>query len=116
YTSMPAEIECPHFFNETYTISVNYDGPWGLSYQGYLGVGTINSNLFETGNFFGHGQANESITISATDSSGITTCVEAQKLDASNSILALQILPAHVANQTALPYGTTKGCVADEIV
>ncbi|MDG7000112.1 MAG: hypothetical protein JRN15_13480 [Nitrososphaerota archaeon] len=108
-------IGCPHFFNQTYVLSVDYGGPWGLSYQGYLGTGT-GGTLAEAGNFFGHGPANESITVSGTDTSGITACVEAQKLDGSSSVLTLRLLTGNAVNQTSLPYGIAKICMAYAIV
>jgi hypothetical protein len=111
----PAVLYCPNFFNQTYTISVSYGGPWGASYQGYLGD-SESGRLVESGSFFGHTPANESVTVTGTDTSGITICAEAQKLDASNSTLVLRILPTiNVMNQTSLAYGTTKACLADVI-
>ena len=116
YTTMPAEIECPHFFNQTYTISVDYAGPWGASYQGYLS--TNGSNLVESGSFYGYVSGNQSVTVNGwTSSDGITICAEAQKLDPSNSTLVLMILPpVNVTNQTSSAYGSTKTCLSDEIV
>ena len=109
-------IGCPHFFNLTYIASVNYRGAWGLSYQGYLGDNTSVPPI-EVGNFYGHGSTNESIMVSGTDTYGITVCVEAQKLDASNSMLVLRIFPpTNVSNQTSLPYGTTESCLTDVIM
>lgn len=104
-------IGCPHFFNQTYTISVGYTGPWGVTYQGYLGVGE-SGTLEGSGSFYGHAPTNESVTVSGTDTIGITLCAEAQKLDASNSTLVLRILPPmNVVNQTSFAYGTTKTCL-----
>jgi len=108
-------LGCPHFFDQTYILSVNYNGPWGVSYQGYLGEGTSGAPV-QSGNFYGHGASNESVTVSGTDPYAITICVEAQKLDASNSLLVLRILPTDVANQTSVPYGTTMSCLADVIM
>ena len=116
YTAMPQAIECPHFFNQTYTISVSYTGPWGVNYQGYLGAGE-SGQLVESGSFYGHGPATQSVTVSGIDSYGITLCTEAQKLDASGSTLILRILPpVDVMNQTSLAFGTTKTCLADVII
>jgi len=108
-------LGCPHFFNQTYVLSVNYNGPWGLSYQGYLGTGASGAPV-QSGSFYGHGAANETATVSGTDPYAITICVEAQKLDGSNSMLVLRILPTDVVNQTSLPYGTTMSCLADVIM
>jgi hypothetical protein len=79
-------IGCPHFFNQTYTISVNYAGPWGVTYQGLLGTNELGPPV-ESGSFFGHTPTNESVTISGMDTFGVTLCVETSKLDASNSLL-----------------------------
>jgi hypothetical protein len=116
-TSMPAAIsECPHFFNQTYIISVSYGGPWGASYQGYLG-NEGSGQLVESGSFYGHAPGNGPVTVTGWSASGeITLCAEAQKLDASNSTLVLTILPTTVTNQTSLAYGTTKSCLADVII
>ena len=108
-------LGCPHFFNQTYVLSVNYNGPWGVSYQGYLGEGTSGAPV-QAGSFYGHGATNESVTVSGTDPYAITICVEAQKLDASNSMLVLRILPTNVMNQTSLAYGTVESCLADVIM
>jgi hypothetical protein len=112
YTTMPEEIECPHFFNQTYTVSVSYGGPWGAVYNGYLGD-SQSGQLVESGSFYGHGPANESVTVSGTDVIGTLICSQAQKLDSSNSTLVLRI--ASAINQTSLAYGTAKVCVADVI-
>lgn len=105
-------VDCPHFFNDTFVVSVGYGGPWGLSYQGYLGVGFSSGSPVESGNFYGQGSTNESISVSGTDTLGITACVEAHKLDASSSVLVLKLFPSNSMNQTALSYGTTKLCVS----
>jgi hypothetical protein len=110
-------LGCPHFFNQTFLISVNYGGPWGFSYQGYLGDGRSNSvngtsnPLIVSGNFYGHGSTSESITVSGTDSNGVTACIEAQKLDSSNAVLSVNLQASNANNQTSLPYGSVKLCV-----
>ncbi|MDG6906876.1 MAG: hypothetical protein JRN20_13935 [Nitrososphaerota archaeon] len=114
YSTYPEALVCPTFLSQTWNVSVDYNGPWGLSYQGYLGSGTSGSPI-ESGSFFGHGPTNESITVSAVGS-GITACVEAQKLDNSNSVLVLNLLTGNAHNSTSLPFGTVKLCMAKEIV
>ena len=113
YTTMPAALECPKFFNQTCAISVSYGGPWGISYRGYLGD-SESGRLVESGSFYGHGPADESVRISGTDVVGTLLCAQAQKLDSSNSTLVLRI--ASLTNQTLLAYGTSKLCVADIVV
>lgn len=87
-------------------------GPWGLTYQGYLGDGKSALGLLvESGSFYGHGPANESFTVSGSTAIGTGACAQAQKLDASNSTLVVRILPSNVMNQTSLAYGTAKTCI-----
>jgi hypothetical protein len=92
--------------------SVNYGGPWGLTYQVYPGV-SESGQLVESGSFYGHDPANESIIVVSATGGGTLICALAQKLDASNSTLILRI--ADVKNQTSLAYGTTKTCIVDVI-
>ena len=102
---------CPQLINYTFTISVSYAGPWGLSYQGYVGLTESEKNLVGSGSFYGHGPTNESVMIGGTSTTGTSLCAEAQKLDASNSTLILRIVSAlNITNQTSLAYGTVKTC------
>ena len=82
-------IGCPHSLNDSFTISVTYAGPWGLSYQGYLGD-PPSGQLVKSGNFYGHTSANETVTVAGVSVVGTTICAEAQKLDASTSTLVLK--------------------------
>ena len=107
-------IGCPHFFNDSRTISVNYTGPWGVSYQGYLGD-QVSGQLVVSGSFYGHGTGNKSIAVAGISEYGTTICAQAEKLDASNATLVLRILPANVMNQTSITYGTTEACIAHVI-
>jgi hypothetical protein len=69
----------------------------------------------KSGSFYGHRTSNESVTISGI-AFGITLCVEAQKLDASNLVLVLSLVPpTNVVNQTSVPFGTTKVCLVTAI-
>jgi hypothetical protein len=106
-------IGCLHFLNDRYTISVSYGGPWGLTYQAYLGDSPSGQPV-KSGNFYGHSPTNETVAVAGTSAIGTTLCAEAQKLDASNSTtLVLRI--ASSTNQTSAAYGTTKICIANEI-
>ena len=104
---------CHYFFNSTFTIGVTYDGPWGVTYRSYLGSNE-SSPPAQSGSFYGHGPASESVRVSGPVSFTIATlCINAEKLDASSSTLILRINPpSNVANQTALPYGVVKVCVS----
>lgn len=106
-------IGCPHFFNQTWLISVNYNGAWGLSYQGYLASG---NSLVESHNYFGHGSTNVSISLSGIDTFGIKACVQAQKLDSTTNLLAVSFVTPSITNQTSVPYGTASICLQDVIV
>jgi hypothetical protein len=118
YTTLPEAMDCPHYWNSTWTISVEYAGVWVASYQGYLGGGENKSDLSVAGSFYGHDTANQSLTITGwTQGQAITVCAEAQKLDASGSTLVLRILPpVNVMNETSSVYGTTKTCLQDVIM
>ena len=107
----PLPSGCYRFFNSTFAIGVAYDGPWGVTYQSYLGMNE-SSPPAQSGSFYGHGPASETVRVSGPVSSIATLCIHAEKLDASSSILILRINPpSNVANQTALPYGVVKVCV-----
>jgi hypothetical protein len=117
YTNFPAEIACPHFWNQSFTFLVNYTGAWIASYQGYLG-GEIPSNLSESSSFYGHGIQSQSFTITGwtPGGGGMIACAEAQKLDSSSSTLILSFPASNGAvNRTSSAYGTTKFCIEYEI-
>ena len=105
-------IGCPHFMNMNWTISVSYTGPWGVTYQGWLGDQT-SGQLVVSGSFYGNSTGSKTINVSGTTDYGITVCAEAQKLDSSTSNLTVSILPPNVTNQTSAAYGTARTCIAD---
>jgi hypothetical protein len=98
--------------SHTFTISVNYTGPWKLSYQGYttFGLGGANptgANVTVTGS----GVYSKSITLSGPHDKGLGLCADAQKLDASNATLVLAVTgPASDRNETSLPDGSVLAC------
>src|SRR2546422_11626702 len=111
----PLPSGCYRFFNSTFAIRVVYDGPWGVTYQSYLGMNESSSPA-QSGSFYGHGPASESVRVTGPVSWIATFCIHAEKLDASSSALVIRInSPSNVANQTALPYGVVKLCVAEQI-
>jgi hypothetical protein len=117
YTNMPAELGCPNFWNQNFTISVNYTGAWIASYQGYLGTDSA-SNLAEASSFYGHGVGTQTFIITGWTPSGdeITACAEAQKLDSSNSTLVLSFpLIGNAKNETSSAFGTTNFCIMEVI-
>jgi hypothetical protein len=85
---------------------VNYTGPWKLTYQGYNSLGKSNPTDV-SGSYNGTGFYSMPITLSGLSDNGLTLCAQAQKLDASNSILILTVTGS---NETALPYGSTSYC------
>ena len=107
-------IGCPHFMNKNWTVSVSYTGPWGVTYQGWLGDQT-SGQLVVSGSFYGNTTGSKTINVSGTTDYGITVCAEAQKLDSSTSTLTVSILPPNVTNQTSAAYGTAETCIADVI-
>src|SRR5207245_8919949 len=72
-TTMPQAIEWPHFFNQTYTISVSYSGPSGVNYHGYVGAGE-SGQLVASGIFSGHVRATQSGTARRLACYGLSLC------------------------------------------
>lgn len=110
-----AGTPCSQIFNQTIVASINYSGPWGLSYQTNLGTAGSSSDSIQSGSFYGDGSLNESIVIRANaselSSSGITTCMQAEKLDASSSLLVLSLPSSNSKNETFVAYGVVSLCV-----
>ena len=106
---------CPS--DENFTLSVNYTGPWTVKYQGYNEQcytqrnSTSNCNSdYETlnGSYDGSGSNSRNITVSG-QGNGWTFCAQAQKSDASGSILILEV--SGDQNKTSLPFfGITSTC------
>jgi hypothetical protein len=105
-TGYPPGGNCLATYSYTFTISVNYSGPWMLTYQGYNSLGKYNP-LNVSGNFTGSGFYSKDVTLSGLNNSGLTLCAWAQKLDGSNSTLILMVTGY---NETSLPYGSTSYC------
>lgn len=99
----PPGGNCITTYNYTFTLSVNYSGPWKLTYQGYNSLGESNVS----GSYDGTGFNSRAITLSGLNNSFLTLCAQAQKLDASSSTLILTIT-GH--NETSIPYGSTSYC------
>ena len=112
---LPYAVPC--LIGENFTISVNYTGPWTVTYQGYnedcYNYQTLNSTCnsdFQTlsGNYDGSGFNSRNITVSGQEN-GWTFCAQAQKSDASDSALTLEVSDGP-RNDTSLPFGTTSTC------
>ncbi|MGD0396752.1 MAG: hypothetical protein ABSB26_07610 [Nitrososphaerales archaeon] len=105
----PPVGDCAVPYSYPFTLSVNYSGPWRLSYQGYLssfGPGkAIPTNV--TGSYSGTGFYSKNITLSGPGNYGLELCASAQKLDGSGSSLILKITGR---NETSLPYGSVTYC------
>jgi hypothetical protein len=102
---------CPHLITQTFNLTIRYNGPWGATYYVYLGLGVLGPPV-ETGSFYGAKPATETIFASGVDIYGITTCLVAQKLDGSNSTLAITTPNSSLGNETSIPFGSTRFCVA----
>ncbi len=98
--------------SHTFTISVNYSGPWKLSYQGYTtyGLGGANptgANVTVTGS----GAYSKSITLSGPHNEGLALCADAEKLDSSNITLVLTVTgPQGGHNESPLPNVSILAC------
>ncbi len=103
YYYIPEAVPCSTGFN--FTLSVNYTGPWKLTYQGYNGLGISNFTTV-SGNYGGTGFDSRNITVGGSHN-GWTLCVQALKLDASNSTMSLTISGA---TTTSLQSGSISTC------
>lgn len=103
----PPGGNCLATYSYTFTLSVNYSGPWKLSYRGYNSVGVRSNPTNVSGSYTGTGFYSRNVTLSGLNNSGLTLCAQAQKLDSSNSTLILKVTGY---NETSLPYGSTSYC------
>jgi hypothetical protein len=108
----PPGGNCPGNITETFEVGVNYSGSWKAVWYGYHSVGCPSSpNGYENytgGEWTGTGIRSFGITLSGPNTNGVTLLVEAQKLDASTSMLLLRI--DFWSNETSIPYGTASLC------
>lgn len=102
----PPGGNCLATYSYTFTLSVNYTGPWRVSYQGYNSLGRSNPTSV-SGNLSGSGFYSRAITLSGLNNAGLTLCAQAQKLDGSDSTLVLTITGY---NETSAPYGSVSYC------
>jgi len=105
----PPAGDCIGPFNVTFTLSVNYSGPWKLSYQGCTGI-AVNCGFtgdFVIGNITGTGFYSRPITLTGLSNNGLSLCAQAQKLDASSATLILKVTGY---NETSAPYGSASYC------
>jgi hypothetical protein len=106
---------CPG--GQTFTLSVNYTGPWRVTYQGYNAAACSdcygNGTQTLSGSYDGSGFNSRNITVSG-QANGWTLCAQAQKSDASGSVLTIDV--SGVRNETSLPFGSTLVCSEEMIV
>ena len=110
----PPAGDCPGSFSHTFQITVDYSGQWRVSYYGFHGVGAPpnafdGADNYTGGSYGGTGAAQRGVTLSGPDTSGLTLCVQAEKLDASGSVLTLRVDSS--TNSTALPSGGASVCI-----
>lgn len=117
----PPEGNCPGGYSVTFRLLVDYAGPWQAIYFGYrgaqppsntvwqTGVGNFTGGNYTGGIFTGTSTKPENVTLSGPNSSGLTLCVQAEKLDYSNSTMTLGINSRNIS--TSLPHGTTSLCL-----
>jgi len=96
----PPGGDCISAYSYTFTLSVNYSGPWKLTYQGYNSLGEFNPTDV-SGSYNGTGFFSIPMTVSGLDNNGLTLCAQAQKLDGSDATLILTVTGY---NETSLPY------------
>jgi hypothetical protein len=73
----PPGGDCPGTYTYTFTISVNYTGPWRLTYQGFLGMGESNP-AGVSGNLTGSGPSSQPVTLFGPNNNGLTICSTAR--------------------------------------
>jgi len=106
----PPSGNCHANYSYTFTIYVNYSGPWSLTFRGFHNseLAEVNSEDNYTGGFYqGNGSTGITETLSGDDYYFLTACAEAQKMDNSNSTLTLTVTGS---NSTALPFGIVTYC------
>jgi hypothetical protein len=113
----PPGGNCPGNISYTFRISVNYTGPWQATYYGYHVVWQpskpyAGAEHYTKGDFVGTGFGGKNVTLSGPNTTGVTLCVQAQKLDSSSSVMTLSIEPRVNSNSTSLPMGITNLCVS----
>ena len=113
-TSCDYVIPSPCPSGQTFTLSVNYTGSWRVVYQGYNTAACCYNNNTQTlsGSYDGSGFYSRNITVSG-QANGWTLCAQAQKSDASSSVLFLSVSGAQ--NKTSIPFGTASAC-SEEII
>jgi hypothetical protein len=84
----PPGGDCRANYSYTFTISVNYTGPWRLTYQGYASMAESNPTN-ANGNLTGNGPYSRPVTLAGPNNNGLTLCATAQKLDASDATLTV---------------------------
>jgi len=102
----PPGGNCPGTYNYTFTVSVNYTGPWKLTYLGYNNLGKTNPTNV-SGSYTGSGFFAKNVTMTSVNTGGLSLCATAQKLDGSSSTLILTVTGY---NETSLPYGSVSYC------
>ena len=107
----PPGGNCHANYGYTFTISINYTGPWILRYYGFhngeVSGPHSDSYYLSSGSITGSGNYAKSVTLSGDDYYFLTLCAWAQKLDDSNSTLTLSVTGS---NSTSAPMGSAYYC------
>jgi hypothetical protein len=102
----PPGGNCVVPYSYSFTISVNYAGPWRLTYTGQTNAGESNPTNV-TGTRTGTGNISASVTLGGLNNRMLTLCARAEKLDASNSTPFLSIF---YPKNTSTPFGSVSTC------
>jgi hypothetical protein len=111
----PPGGDCPGNISYTFRILINYTGSWQATYYGYHSVGAPSNPYAGAGNYTGGslggtGSFEKNITLSGPNTDGLTICVQAGKLDSSDSLMTLSIDAS--SNDTSLPNGHATLCLS----
>jgi hypothetical protein len=106
----PPGGNCHAKYSYTFTVTVNYSGPWVLNYYGFHDgeIATLSGSYYlSSGVITGHGFQIVPVELSGDNYHTLNLCAWAQKLDYSNSTLTVTVTGS---NSTSAPHGSTYYC------
>lgn len=101
--ALSGAVPCVSGYN--FTVSVNYLGPWKVTYQGYNSLGKSGA-VTVYASYQGSGPDTRNVTVPGS-ANGWTLCATAQKLDGSGFKLTLRL---GGENSTSFAFGSTSFC------